>query len=205
MSLTPQEQETIDVYNTLFVERWKAGYFWKDFWAPEFQKFQELLPSGKVLEIGCGIGRDARLFSENDYDYTGIDLSDAALDITRERFPRLDLQKMSMYDLQFPEGSFDAFWSAATLIHAPKSRVEDVLSEIRRVVKPGGVGFLVMQEGDGEQTIKDRFYSLYGFEEFTEILKKNHFEILESWNDVSTPDRPKPTSGDNWLIYFVRV
>ena len=207
MSLTEEEKKTIEAYERIFPNRFKMNYHWSDFWEPEFKKFQQLISSGKVIDIGCGLGREARLFSKAGYDYVGIDLSDQAIKINKEVFPDLCFKKMNMHDLDFLDGYFDAFWCAATLFHAPKERLVDVLSEIKRVVKKNGFGFITMQEGEQseEKVVRDRFFSFYGPEEFKDILEQNGFSVLEYYSDEGNENRPGPTTGKNWLVYFVRI
>jgi ubiquinone/menaquinone biosynthesis C-methylase UbiE len=67
-----------------FEEVEKRKYFVESH-IPDFAEFDKW--SGKkVLEIGCGIGTDAVNFAKHGADYTGIELSDVSLEITRKRF-----------------------------------------------------------------------------------------------------------------------
>ena len=45
----------------------------------------------KVLEIGCGLGTDGAQFAEAGADYTGVDLTEAAVELARKRFELFDL------------------------------------------------------------------------------------------------------------------
>jgi ubiquinone/menaquinone biosynthesis C-methylase UbiE len=99
----------------------------------------------KVLEVGCGIGADGLQFARNGAEYTGVDLTENAVNITRERFAlsgqtgqfiRLNAEK-----LPFPDNHFDHVYSFGVIHHSVSP--ERIVSEIYRVLKPGG-SILVM-------------------------------------------------------------
>jgi len=94
----------------------------------------------KVLEIGCGIGTDGAQFAKAGADYTGIDLTEAAIDLARRRFVLAELKgDFCVSDaerLDFPDDSFDLVYSHGVLHHTPD--IEAAVAEIHRVLKPGG-------------------------------------------------------------------
>ena len=55
------------------------------------------------------------------YDYTGTDISTGLLNEARKKVPGQSFYEMSVYDLDFPEGTFDGFWASAILLHIPKN------------------------------------------------------------------------------------
>lgn len=148
-SLAQQENETLNTYQTI-AEGWTAGLR-KDFWEKEYAKFSQLLPKGKVIDIGCGSGRESLWFTGHKYEYVGIDFSSAMVEIAKKANPKATFEVKSFYDLDFPLDSFDGFWASCSLVHAPREKVAKVLEEIRNIVKPGGIGFVAVKEGKGEQ------------------------------------------------------
>ena len=94
----------------------------------------------KVLEIGCGIGTDGIQFARSGAIYTGVDLTDAAIQISKERFSLFGQQgefiKLNAETLPFPDNYFDYIYSFGVIHHAPYP--EKIVSEIYRVLKPGG-------------------------------------------------------------------
>jgi len=178
----------------------------REFWRPEFNIFKKLLPKGKVIDIGCGSGRDALLFNADPkYDYAGIDLSEEMLEEAKRLVPDANFQRMNVYNLTFLNENFDGFWAATSLLHIPKPNIDSVLAEIHRIVRPDGIGFISLKEGEGESmfghdTGYERFFVLYSEEEFRRILVRNSFEVLAS--HVGS----RPTTGDTqWITYMVRV
>lgn len=211
MELSNKEKVTIDAYEAIENARDISGYYMSDFWQEYFDKLQKLLPQGKILDIGCGNGKDASLFINNGYQYIGIDLSPAVIQKAQTKIKGGEFRVMSIYELDFPDNTFDGFWSGVALLHIPKNKVDTPLQEIKRVVKLGGFGFISMQRGEKEKMIpspdapgRERFFAFYAKDEFKKVLEDNGFEVLESDapKDVSGKN---PKSGDGWLTYFVRI
>src|SRR5215470_11783055 len=89
----------------------------------------------RVLEIGCGLGTDGAQFAKAGADYTGIDLTDAAVDLARRRFELFQLQgtflKADAEQLDFPDESFDIVYSHGVLHHTPDTA--GAIKELYRV------------------------------------------------------------------------
>src|SRR6267142_1932221 len=94
----------------------------------------------KVLEIGCGLGTDGAQFAESGADYTGVDLTEAAVELARKRFELFDFpgkfQTADAENLDFADESFDLVYSHGVLHHTPQT--EKAIKEIHRVLRPGG-------------------------------------------------------------------
>jgi SAM-dependent methyltransferase len=93
-----------------------------------------LLPPGRVLDLGCGVGHSYRLLAPR--ETVGVDLDAAVLE-GQER----ETVSADMRDLPFGEDSFAAVLSVQSVEHVPDA--ERVLSEVRRVLEPGGVAVFV--------------------------------------------------------------
>ncbi|MGZ3787774.1 MAG: class I SAM-dependent methyltransferase [Bacteriovorax sp.] len=103
----------------------------------------------KVLEVGCGVGAQSEILLRRfpDLHLTGIDLSEKQLSAAKESLAKLEfakgryeLQQMSAEDLKFDSESFDGAFLCFVLEHVPDPR--RVLSEVRRVLNPGGVVYI---------------------------------------------------------------
>ena len=206
--LSQGELQTIEAYKKIAETRNTTNVNPK-FWEYPFILFKQLLPQGKVLDVGCGGGRDAQLFVPRGYGYVGIDISEEMLREAKKLVPEGNFLPMSMYFLDFEEAAFDGFWAAASLIHIPKCKIQLVLSQIKKVVKPGGIGLFIIEEGEGETMLPgpfpntDRLFVKYGFDEFQKILEENHFEVIDTYHDLREcfQDKPHPRI---WLLYFVK-
>jgi SAM-dependent methyltransferase len=119
-----------------------ASYFAKDEDGKPFGRFMkpEYVAGKEVLEIGCGMGTHACMLTQAGARLTAIDLTARAIEVTRRRFEVFDLeaniQRADAERLPFADRSFDTVWSWGVIHHS--SRFETCLSEIARVLRPGG-------------------------------------------------------------------
>jgi 2-polyprenyl-3-methyl-5-hydroxy-6-metoxy-1,4-benzoquinol methylase len=201
--LTAEEELTKQTYNKT-AKKWASLHHRHGFWAAEMKQLQQLLPSGRVLEVGAGAGRDAKELLEHGYQYVGTDISSGLLNEARKVNPGAEFQEISIYDLNF-SGLFDGFWCAAVLVHIPKSRINEALSAIRHNIRKGAVGFIATKEGAGEQMedgdiikTQQRLFVYWQNDELQKVLKENGFEVVtEGYRPVS--------SRSQWLTYIVRA
>ncbi len=104
----------------------------------------------KVLEIGCGLGTDGAQFAQAGADYTGVDLTDAAVELARKRFELFNLpgsfRVADAENLDFQENSFDMVYSHGVLHHTPDT--SGAVREIHRVLKPGGRAVVMLYHRD---------------------------------------------------------
>jgi SAM-dependent methyltransferase len=96
---------------------------------------RSLAPADRALDVGCG---DGRLTAELDaVEVTGADVSAVALERARRRLPEERLVELEPdAPLPFADGEFDLVLLAETLEHVRD--VQLLLSEVRRVLRPGG-------------------------------------------------------------------
>ncbi|MBD2294393.1 class I SAM-dependent methyltransferase [Anabaena sphaerica FACHB-251] len=133
-------------------DRWASSYDWT-FPSFIYQAIHkrliskiELPANANVLDLGCGTGRLLnRLASEfPDLRGTGLDLSPQMLRVARQsnhHRPRLIYLEGNAESLPFAEGQFDAVFNTISFLHY--SQPERVLSEVARVLAPGGRFYLV--------------------------------------------------------------
>jgi 2-polyprenyl-3-methyl-5-hydroxy-6-metoxy-1,4-benzoquinol methylase len=158
----PQELlEAIRVYwNTHIHDRAIARYpigtkeFFAELAAYRFEKLAYLpqvvdftaYKGKRLLEVGCGIGIDLVQFAKCGAIVTGIDLAEESIRLAREHFAlnglRGDLRTMDGEHLQFGDGSFDMVYAHGVLQYTGDA--ERMISEIYRVLKPGGETILMV-------------------------------------------------------------
>ncbi|MEA1929496.1 MAG: class I SAM-dependent methyltransferase [Patescibacteria group bacterium] len=175
----------------------------------EYRIFNSLMgDKKKVLEIGCGIGRDAEELIKQGFDYTGVDAAGEMLKIAREQVPQGNFLVGDFYKLDFPDASFDGFWAAASFLHVPKSEINGVLKEAKRILKPEGVGFISLKEKTtmSEGVIKEakaggieRYFSFYTEKEFENMLIENEFQVARI-----TTRQEQDKNNTVWLCFFIK-
>jgi ubiquinone/menaquinone biosynthesis C-methylase UbiE len=99
-----------------------------------------------VLEIGGGMGTDLAAFASHGARVTDLDLSGGHLALARENFALRQLDGAFVHHdaetLPFDDDSFDLVYSNGVLHHTPNTN--QVVSEIRRVLRPGGRAIVMM-------------------------------------------------------------
>jgi SAM-dependent methyltransferase len=128
-----------------FFERVEAHRYEKEWHIPTAADFTNTRGL-RVLEIGCGMGTDGAQFAKAGANYTGIDLTDAAVELARKRFQVSGLKgEFRVADaerLDFPDASLDLVYSHGVLHHTPD--IEAAVREIHRVLKPGGRAMVML-------------------------------------------------------------
>jgi ubiquinone/menaquinone biosynthesis C-methylase UbiE len=103
-----------------------------------------------VLEVGCGLGTDGAQFARAGAKYTGIDLTDAAVDLAKRRFELFNLpgtfRVADAERLLFANNSFDVVYSHGVLHHTPDTAA--AVREIHRVLRPDGQAVVMLYHRD---------------------------------------------------------
>jgi len=104
----------------------------------------------RVLEIGCGLGTDGAQFAKAGAHYTGVDLTEAAVELAQKRFQLFNLpgtfQTADAENLVFADNSFDMVYSHGVLHHTPDTA--GAIREVHRVLKPGGRAIVMLYHRD---------------------------------------------------------
>jgi len=141
---TNEPRGTVAFYRSLDEHRYKVHPHLHS--AVGFEKTRGL----KVLEIGCGCGSEAERFVRAGAHYTAVDLTNAALCITRRRFQLANLEGQFVQgdaeNLPFPDGSFDFVYSHGVLHHTPDTPL--TIREVHRVLTPGGRAVIMLYYRD---------------------------------------------------------
>ncbi len=171
-------KETTRVYDTLGKKYLKDSL---KLTPPERAEFAKLIPKkGKLLDVGCGGGRDAKYFVQKGFDVTGVDLSKVMLREARKQVPKAKFKEMDVLDLKFPDNTFDAVWAHAILLHLKRKDVPKALQELKRALKKDGILHVRVKHGKGEALVKEK---LSGWNErsYTYFLKS---EIISLFNKI---------------------
>lgn len=157
---------------------------------PLYDRVLKLVPpGGRILDAGCGSGRDLKAFRLRGFDAVGIDASSTLVKLASDLSGATCLL-MRFEDIDF-ERRFDAVWACASLLHLPKRKILSVLRRLFRALVPGGVIFASVQLGKGEKFAPDgRFFAYYTPQEFASFFEESGFVVDDVWgSEDSLPDR----------------
>ncbi len=199
-------QRTIQTYDQIAPQFNRVYY--AQFWENELKIFQKLVRGKKIIDIGCGAGREAEFFIKHTFEYVGIDASRSMLQEAQKRVEKGGFILMDFYHLKFNKEVFDGFWAGASLVHVPKFRIRKLLKDIKYILRPNGIGFIsILEKTDSDQKFIQeerynglgRFFAFYTHTEFRQYLKESGFSVLDSY-----AFHKKNSKGTRWLCYFVQ-
>lgn len=100
-------------------------------------------PQTRILDLCCGSGQSTKFLVQLSEQVTGLDASAPALARAKENVPRGEYVEGWAEDLPFVENYFDLVHTSAALHEMAQGQLRQILQEVHRVLKPGGVFTLV--------------------------------------------------------------
>ena len=167
----------------------------------QYRFFLKHLPTGgKLLDLGCGSGRDSGYFSSLGFEVTATDGSEELCKRVRESYG-LHALCIKFEELSFVS-EFDAVWACASLLHVKKADMPKILSKVSAALKPGGVLYASFKYGTEERVCNGRFFSDYTEGDLDVLLTgENQLSLLEYW--ITEDVRPE-RSGEKWLNFIAK-
>ena len=192
-------KKTLEIYDDIAEEY--ANVFDNDtsdnIYLDEF--LSSLAPHSRILDLGCGTGRNTAYFHEKGFSVVGVDFSSEMLRIAREKYPNIDFREGDMRDVSFEEGSFDAVSLAYSLFHLEDQDAYKMLGIVRSILTTEGFVFLILQEGEGtvwtDEPLKEGekiFLNLYSENKIRNFLESIGFQIQYVRRKVSNFEKVLP-------------
>ena len=177
--------QTIDAYERSAKEciaRWNRRRHRRPLLLLEW--LQCLPTGGRLLDLGCGGGKDAGDLDRRGYGVVGVDRTNALLSAGRRQYPSLPLIRADLRDLPFQARSFDGLWAAASLMHLPKPVARRILADLYRLVRPGGFFAATVTYGVKSRLVTDgwvpgRYFARWKKEELARAVRRAGWNILE--------------------------
>lgn len=146
-------------------------------------------PGGKILDAGCGSGRDALAFRQAGYQVDAFDASEEICRLASENlgFP---VRCLRFQELE-GEAEYDGIWACASLLHVPGDELPNVIQRLKKLLKPGGILYASFKKGEGDRSKGGRY-----FQDMTEEKLKDLFEtagliVLESYESADVREDRK--------------
>ena len=164
--------------------RRRGALGWRVEWLDEFAARIVAEGCRSVLDIGAGPATDARPFLDAGVEYTGIDLAVANGLLAAEA--GATVIAASLFDLPFPDATFESGWSMSTLMHVPTDEVDTAMRAICSALV-SGAPLMIGQWGgslgdiDSEHTVPGlpRLFSLRTADHNRELLERHG--TIERW------------------------
>ena len=160
-----------------------------------YQPFLAELQEGvRILDVGCGSGRDTLAFKNKGYQVDAIDYSEELVK-KATRLTGIPIKLKSFYEVDDYE-AYDGIWACASLLHCERSRLAEVLEKMVQALKPNGVVYMSFKYGDSDRDQDGR--------QFTDLDENQAEALLEQFDNVQhiqqwvTLDQ-RPDRQEKWL------
>ena len=160
---------------------------------------KHLRPGSKVLDAGCGSGRDSLFFKNQGFQVTAFDASKEMVKLASELLDQKVLL-MSFEDLSLTE-QYDGIWACASLLHVKKTKLSRVIAELSKHLKDGGVFYISFKYGREEYWKEGRYFNHLDEDTLKEILQEVP-ELRTEQLFISTDVRGYRSS-DQWLNAYL--
>ena len=153
----------------------------------------------RILDLGCGPGRDLIAFLDLGHHPVGLDGTLAFVEMAR-RQAGVEILDQNFLALDLPQAHFDGVFANATLFHVPSSELVRVLAELRQCLRPGGVLFASNPRGDNHEGWNGQRYCVYhDLEQWRQFAMGAGFEeIRHYYRPPGLPREQQPWLATLW-------
>lgn len=160
-----------------------------------YQPFLSRLKKGqRILDAGCGSGRDTKAFLHLGYDVLPIDASREMTNAT-ERLTGVTACQLRLQKIGFKD-EFDGIWACASLLHVSLDELPSVLGRMVRALRCGGVLYFSFKEGKSERLENGRLFTDLTESSLRDLVSdQQSLEVETVW----ITDDARPGRADRWL------
>jgi SAM-dependent methyltransferase len=166
-----------------------------------YARFLKYLPVGaRLLDAGCGSGRDSKAFNEKGYAVVAIDKCPEFVAHTAH-YAQVPAQIMDLKNLTFAD-PFDGIWACASLLHLPPNTLVTVFQGLQVVLKPTGFLYASFKKGDFSGCRNGRWFTDLSLDKLRGLLaQRSTLTVVEHWE---TPDRRPERAQELWLNVILK-
>ncbi len=123
---------------------------------------------GRILDLGCGSGRDSKYFMERGFQVTAVDGAENMCKLA-SRYLGQEVICKRFTEINY-SNEFDGIWCCASLLHISKCEIQSVLEQLIAALKSGGILYLSFKYGTKEYMKDGRKFSDYNEQEMENIF-----------------------------------
>jgi SAM-dependent methyltransferase len=153
----------------------------------------------KLLDFGCGPGRDLKTFKDMGHQPVGLEGA-AALAAMARAHSGCEVLEQNFLALDLPPAHFDGVFANAVLFHLPSQSLPRVLGQLYATLKPGGVLFSSNPRGEGQEGWRgERYGSYHDWPAWQAYLRAAGFtEVLHYYRPAGLPREQQPWLASVW-------
>lgn len=122
-------------------------------------KFASMLPKGgRILDLGCGSGRDSLAFLKAGFKVDAMDGS-AAMCRAAHALTSLPVAHATFENYE-PQGPYDGIWACSSLLHVPSAKLPAIIGKYAGALKSGGTFYLSFKYGTFEGMRHGRWFTV---------------------------------------------
>ena len=152
---------------------------------------------GRILDLGCGSGRDTKYFVGLGYKVDAIDASKEMVRLASIK-SGLEVKHMS-FELFSPDLQYDGIWACASLLHVEPKALKSMFVHISHWLNVSGVLYASFKYGDGVRVKDGRTFTDMDEHQLKVLLSAANLILKESW--VTYDQRPE--RNEKWLNALV--
>ena len=162
-----------------------------------YKPFLKLVPKdGKILDLGCGSGRDSMNFMKLGYEVTAVD---GSKELAKKASALLGKEVIAstFEELELKE-KFHGIWACASLLHIKREDLKTVLNNLYNNLEDNGVFYMSFKYGEKEYVDdKNRYFNCFTDESIIGFINENtKFNILDLY---ITEDKLGRVNEVKWL------
>lgn len=150
---------------------------------------------GKILDLGCGSGRDTKAFMERGYSVVAVDGSAACCEAASTYIGQ-EVRCCTFDQIDY-QNKFDGIWACASLLHLPKRELVSVFEKLATALKVGGTLYCSFKYGGFEGERNGRYFTDLTEDSLKEILE--NIPALNIKDVMITKDVREGRDGEQWL------
>ena len=144
-------------------------------WRDKFESY--VADGGRILDAGCGSGRDSKAFIQHGFSVVAFDASGEMCKAASELIGQ-EVWQMKFQEIAFDE-EFDGIWACASLLHVSYEELPEVMNKLRKALKPKGVIYVSFKYGDSKMVKGERTFSNFTEATVAKLLNETGFAVIE--------------------------
>lgn len=161
--------------------------------------FEKYLTGNRILDLGCGSGRDSLYFLNKEYNVTALDVSENLA----KKASNLIGQEVIIKDMLGIDyiNEYSGIWACASIIHIKRNDILDMFKKCHKALEEEGIFYSSFKYRDSDYEKDRRSFTCFKEKGMEDLLKLTDFKIIKIWK--TTDVRPGRDT-EYWLNVLLK-